>query len=146
MPGIHLAAGPHVGKPDLKARILRLQEAMKYSASYRAANVVSTDRVFLGYTCHDAYPILAFEVEGCHVVVEGVIYNKTSDQIKSGMAEIAARLVAGRDIDATVRSWVTGRRWRLYCAGARSVRTIGSRFSTMRRDVFRCISAQTGRC
>ena len=106
MPGIHIAIGPQVGAPELKARIARLQEAMRYSASYRAATLIETHRVFVGYTWYDSYPMLAFEAEGCQVLLEGAVYNKTPERIKSELTEMAAGLAGGQNVDARVRNWV----------------------------------------
>jgi asparagine synthase (glutamine-hydrolysing) len=106
MPGLHIAVGSQVGSPGFNAQLLRLQKLMEYDAAYRSAQVIAGDRLFVGHTSYDAYPLWTFEAEGCQVVVEGLVYNKTRDQQKSGLGQIARHLAGGDDLDACVRNWV----------------------------------------
>jgi asparagine synthase (glutamine-hydrolysing) len=107
MPGIHFVANSQTGGRLPEAEILELQERMKHDAGYRAVTVLSTDHLFLGYTGYEHYPVVVFDMESCHVVLEGHVYNREARDVADALRSIAKGVAAGRDVSSEVRQWVT---------------------------------------
>jgi len=60
---------------DYSSKFDEAQKRMLHLPSYKAGSLFSDDRVIIGSTCYEKYPITTFEEEGYLIVLEGMIYN-----------------------------------------------------------------------
>jgi len=106
MPGINLAVSANIDLQSRKAELERLQGKMKHDSSYRSTVLLAQDRLFLGFTGYDEYPISSFERGDYSFLIEGLVYNKGLRQVQNELSELAVLLTTEQDILSKVRHWI----------------------------------------
>lgn len=106
MPGINLAVSANMDLQSRKAELERLQDTMKHDLTYQSTVLLAQDRLFLGFTGYDEYPVSTFQRGDCFILLEGWVYNKNLRQIQNELSELAALLATGKNVASQVRSWI----------------------------------------
>ena len=82
MPGINLISVKSCNS-DLAIKFANAQLNMKHDHTYKSRIVVESDRIMIGYTGYDEYPIRSWECNDYSVIQEGMIYNIPRNEVDS---------------------------------------------------------------
>jgi asparagine synthase (glutamine-hydrolysing) len=80
---------------------------MVYDSSYSTRTLVSSESLFLGLTAHEHYPISVQELDGCLIVLEGRIYNKSDGDLGAALRDLAVRVATEGDVCEWAREFAS---------------------------------------
>jgi len=87
MPGINLISVKDRNS-DLATKFAKAQLNMKHDLNYKSNVFVENDRIVIGYTGYDEYPIRSWKRDDCFAVLEGMIYNIPMNEVDSFISDL----------------------------------------------------------
>ncbi len=94
MPGLNTIIS-YIGRENIdRDKLTGILKSMDYGPSYSHATVYDDHRVGVFSSGYDGYPGQLIEFDGKKLIIEGAIYNKTSEQIKDDLSKILPGIIA----------------------------------------------------
>ncbi|MGD9130307.1 MAG: asparagine synthase-related protein, partial [Candidatus Bathyarchaeota archaeon] len=90
MPGINLISVKSCNS-DLAIKFANAQLSMKHDHTYKSRIFVESDCVMIGCTGYDEYPMRSWESSDCVVVQEGMIYNRSKNEVDSFVLNLVSQ-------------------------------------------------------
>ncbi|MFX0134057.1 MAG: asparagine synthase-related protein [Candidatus Hodarchaeota archaeon] len=107
MPGINLLCKYDTQFDHLNSEFIRIQNSMKHDTDYHSDILFKQGNNILGISKYNAYPIDIFESKEHFVIIEGKIYNKTSNRIENELRRISNFLSNSKNgIEEIVNKWI----------------------------------------
>jgi asparagine synthase (glutamine-hydrolysing) len=107
LPGLYLAFAENGLKTCKEHVAADLFPATINNISYPSKLLVDGDKTILGYTYHDNYSVLTFEDSRFVIFVDGLIYGKTSLEIRNELGKISESVFLGRlEAKNIIANWI----------------------------------------
>jgi asparagine synthase (glutamine-hydrolysing) len=107
MPGLTLWVNPAVSEREFENQYAAAQQAMIHATDYHCNIVLAKTGFCLGYVSYPEYPIEFFRDEDTSIYLEGMIYNKGSEDCHTELKQIAKKIFSGSvDPKKVLEDWV----------------------------------------
>jgi asparagine synthase (glutamine-hydrolysing) len=107
MPGLTLWINPAVSEHKFGNQYAAAQQTMIHATDYHCNITLAKTGFCLGYVGYPEYPIEFFQDEDASIYLEGMIYNKRSEDYHTELKQIAKKIFSGSaDPKKVLEDWV----------------------------------------
>lgn len=102
MPGIHILYNKNSMINDIDINL----DYLKHENDYKVNILIKTDHLFIAYSGYEGYPIKYFEKDGVFYCIEGLIYNKTDENIEKDLTNISSTYIDKNNCNQQIKNFV----------------------------------------
>ncbi len=108
MVGINIIISRVKNKSFLNSeKFLNTQKYMLHLNSYKSSILYQNSKIIIGSTAYEEYPIEIIDDESSIIIIEGMIYNMDSKQIKDSLHEIVISFSHVDNLEKKIRTFQT---------------------------------------